>query len=287
MASAAPGQRASIYLRARQGRKIQKALLRKFMGRITVLQDRERYCNKRRNGNMTKKTFNTRSTKLRITTALIVALSLPTLHLGLIPAVSAQTPSKPSASSSEGGPKEGIKVHGHWTIEVRNPDGKLVERREFENSLRGQGARALAGFLSRTATPGLWLVVLFAGPPQGTPPCALGPQPSPCTIAEPAWPLPPAVDPATPPIFRNLTVSASEFTVMLNGTATAGASGGGVITDVTTFLGVCSNSVAPGALDSTCLNAKDGGAFSHAMLASPVNVAAGQIIQVSVVFSFS
>jgi hypothetical protein len=34
-----------------------------------------------------------------------------------------------------GGNHEGIQVHGHWMIEVRNPDGKLVKRIDFENSL--------------------------------------------------------------------------------------------------------------------------------------------------------
>ncbi|MGC2530119.1 MAG: hypothetical protein WA639_20420, partial [Candidatus Acidiferrum sp.] len=33
------------------------------------------------------------------------------------------------------GPSEGIQVHGHWTIEVRNPDGKVVSHTEFENAL--------------------------------------------------------------------------------------------------------------------------------------------------------
>ncbi|HEY6273708.1 MAG TPA: hypothetical protein VIX19_17145 [Terriglobales bacterium] len=36
---------------------------------------------------------------------------------------------------SGGGAHEGITVHGHWTIEVRNPDGSLVRHIEFENSL--------------------------------------------------------------------------------------------------------------------------------------------------------
>lgn len=37
--------------------------------------------------------------------------------------------------SSRDASHEGIKVHGHWTIEVRNPDGSLVRYVEFENSL--------------------------------------------------------------------------------------------------------------------------------------------------------
>ena len=40
----------------------------------------------------------------------------------------AQTP------APSGGPAEGIKVHGHWTIEVRDPDGTLVTHREFEKA---------------------------------------------------------------------------------------------------------------------------------------------------------
>lgn len=47
-----------------------------------------------------------------------------------------------------GGNHEGIQVHGHWTIEVRNPDGKLVSHTEFENALQPTGADALTGLLS-------------------------------------------------------------------------------------------------------------------------------------------
>ena len=30
---------------------------------------------------------------------------------------------------------EGIQIHGHWVLEVKTADGKLVDRREFDNSL--------------------------------------------------------------------------------------------------------------------------------------------------------
>jgi hypothetical protein len=33
------------------------------------------------------------------------------------------------------GPHEGITAHGYWTIDVRNPDGKLAKHLEFENQL--------------------------------------------------------------------------------------------------------------------------------------------------------
>jgi hypothetical protein len=72
-----------------------------------------------------------------------------------------RVPGEPAAK----GTHEGIKVHGHWTIEVKNPDGKLVTHREFENSLTTQpevsGATLLAGLLGRSLTAGSWQVQLI------------------------------------------------------------------------------------------------------------------------------
>jgi len=63
-----------------------------------------------------------------------------------------------------GGNHEGIKVHGHWTIEVRNPDGKLVTHTEFENSLTTanaySGSALLTNTLGRTTTIGGWEILL-------------------------------------------------------------------------------------------------------------------------------
>jgi Na+-transporting methylmalonyl-CoA/oxaloacetate decarboxylase gamma subunit len=53
--------------------------------------------------------------------------------------ISAQ-PAQTGAPAAKG-THEGIKVHGHWTIEVKNPDGKLVTHREFENSLAPNNGR--------------------------------------------------------------------------------------------------------------------------------------------------
>jgi hypothetical protein len=46
----------------------------------------------------------------------------------------AQAPAAPAAKPAKG-QHEGITVHGHWVIEVRNPNGELVTHREFENAL--------------------------------------------------------------------------------------------------------------------------------------------------------
>ena len=37
--------------------------------------------------------------------------------------------------ADSGGKKEGIKVHGHWVLEIKNTDGSLASRHEFENAL--------------------------------------------------------------------------------------------------------------------------------------------------------
>jgi len=51
------------------------------------------------------------------------------------PAAQQSAESTAAREKPSGGSHEGITVHGHWTIEVRNPDGSLVRRVEFENSL--------------------------------------------------------------------------------------------------------------------------------------------------------
>src|SRR2546423_15522419 len=102
----------------------------------------------RRKQIMSKNTYNN-SSVLRATPAMLLAFGL-VFCLSITPNVSAQTQSKPAKSratqpeASPGrGQQEGIKVHGHWTIEVRNPDGTLVTHREFENALTSLGAYSL------------------------------------------------------------------------------------------------------------------------------------------------
>ena len=67
-----------------------------------------------------------------------------TPNLRLLPA----KPAEPNRDSA-GGRHEGIKVHGHWVIDVRNPDGSLAQHRDFENALTLFGAQQLAAFLAR------------------------------------------------------------------------------------------------------------------------------------------
>lgn len=76
---------------------------------------------------------------------------------------------------------EGIKVHGHWVIEVRNPDGTLVSRTAFENSLTTTGATVIANVLGKVEAITWWEIRVgdaCGGP--GTP--------RPCYITEAARP---------------------------------------------------------------------------------------------------
>ena len=65
-----------------------------------------------------------------------------------------------TAPAAAGGLHQGIKVHGHWVIEVRNPGGKTIQRREFENSLTGFAPQFIEYLLSGWAVPGGWYIIL-------------------------------------------------------------------------------------------------------------------------------
>ena len=72
----------------------------------------------------------------------------------------------------------GIKIHGHWVLEVKNPDGKLVDRREFNNSLVTGGTylsgdQLLAAILTGDLTPGGFAVTLITGSTTGLDPTTL------------------------------------------------------------------------------------------------------------------
>jgi hypothetical protein len=92
----------------------------------------------------------------------IEAVPLSSLMPG---AASARPAARHNSEEEEESPKahkkgsEGVKVHGHWLLQVKNADGTLGERREFENSLvtdedTTSGDQMLAGLLGGDITPG-------------------------------------------------------------------------------------------------------------------------------------
>ncbi len=86
---------------------------------------------------------------------------------------------KSAKSKSSGGQSEGIKVHGHWSIDIRNPDGSLASHVEFENSLVDNG-ELLTSLLNGGAAPSAYSIIV-----QGT----VGSTNSPCGGASPCTAL--------------------------------------------------------------------------------------------------
>jgi hypothetical protein len=66
-------------------------------------------------------------------------------------------------------------VHGHWIIDVKNPDGTLAAHREFENSLTGanQGQLLLGGLLSGYYVAGDYAIELGSSICQPAGKCAI------------------------------------------------------------------------------------------------------------------
>jgi len=98
---------------------------------------------------------------------LILALSMSALLAFGQAKKDGEQPDQNHKKSDSGGKNEGIKVHGHWVIDVKNPDGSLAGHRDFENSrLRTEGNSWLGCFQdisSRVATTSL-LLATFAHP---------------------------------------------------------------------------------------------------------------------------
>jgi len=83
------------------------------------------------------------------------ATNAATLAQGATPQPVAES-SEPVGQSAPKGRREGIAVHGHWTIEIRNTDGTLASRQAFDNELLDIGASLLANLLSGTYAPAGW-----------------------------------------------------------------------------------------------------------------------------------
>ena len=49
---------------------------------------------------------------------------------------SANWPKMAGSENGNNATHQGVKMHGRWVIDVRNPDGTLTAHREFENLLR-------------------------------------------------------------------------------------------------------------------------------------------------------
>jgi hypothetical protein len=102
--------------------------------------------------------------QMNLSKVVFIAVVCAALGFGQAGQEPKQKETKPATTArNPGGKSEGIKVHGHWVLDVRNPDGTLASRKEFENALLtipGEGSSALATLLAGGAAVGGWYVAL-------------------------------------------------------------------------------------------------------------------------------
>lgn len=183
----------------------------------------------------------------------------------------------PAPTTRESGPSrpgvEGIQVHGRWTIEVREPDGRLVSRTEFENAVVPTGEAALAEFLARKKTPGWWQILLLGSP--NMEPCLDAGTNAVCIVAESGDST------NTSNVFKNLAVGLTPglMGARLSGTATVQRSGN--VDRVRTRVHRCDNTIAP---SSPCSSLA--AIFTQTTLATPIAVLLNQQVAVTVDISF-
>ncbi len=188
----------------------------------------------------------------------------------------------PSSDSPtpQGGPQEGIKVHGHWIIDIRDPDGTLVTRREFENSL--ESSHGLPLVLARLKTVGVWSIGLSGS----SPPCTNAGNQVDCQIEETVS----TVFANDTNVFKTLTLSvptsgSNVGKLVLSGSAIAlkGKELGTTasITLVSTSNARCEPTIPPAS------NCGTGRILFTSSTMSPVSVSAGQQIQVTVIIGFT
>src|SRR5438046_2593891 len=145
--------------------------------------------------------------------------------------------SRAAAKAAPANPnKVGVKVHGHWTLQVRSPSGRVVRTYRFHNDLASPFAQGqLTQNLTAGVTTGPWQVLL-----QGSPsPCQISTfTGQSCGIAEVG---------AEPAGFQgdntfNLTKSNITNGFRLRGSVVV--DNDGTITTVHTYLSHCVSSVA-------------------------------------------
>jgi hypothetical protein len=183
----------------------------------------------------------------------------------------------PGAQTTEpaGGPSEGIKVHGDWTIVIRNPDGREASRHEFRNQYFGASG-LLPRVLKHEATVGEWVISMQGG-------ACLNDSGAPanCIIAQS-----PAGGQGVANVFPNLTLSipssgpsAGQFVL----TGSAKAARAATLVTVGTFVVEC-----PGTVAATSCTGPHGQTFTQKSISHlAIGVVPNQTIDVTVTLSFS
>jgi hypothetical protein len=213
------------------------------------------------------------------------------------PAAQTATAEKAATAPAKPG-SEGIKVHGHWIIDVKNPDGSLAQHRDFENSLQ-DGGQFLAGLASGYMVFGGYDIALVGN---ACPPTALDGNTN-CYIFQSGAYLN-AQCSTYYACIGGLTVAANitsgqPFSIVLSGSGVVPLAG--TISAVQTQDFYCYSYTGsiyvptganPAACTATGINGGPivgiaGSTFTGTTLATPLAVTAGQGILVTVTISFS
>lgn len=232
---------------------------------------------------------------LALLTVLVIAVGQAGAAQKKAPATGADRQSQPAGGKNNppksaggnddqpsGAPREGIKVHGHWSIDIVNPNGSLASHHEFENAL-ADGGQTLAAILGGS-TAGRWVVTLSSQ--HGISPCQGGTGPSlanTCRIMESAATNTTGGTAEFKTLTATTTASGPQTglnTLVLSGSATALVAG--QVDRVDTSMAVCTEATPR----SGCTMAGGGLPFTTATPPA-VQVAAGQTIRVTVTLSFS
>jgi hypothetical protein len=203
---------------------------------------------------------------------------------------SARADNGSTKSEHPGGPQEGIKVHGHWVIEVRNPDGSLASHTEFENALvPATGTSLLAQLLSRGQSFGYFTVVIGDINSPSTGACMRMQQgisrPVNCFITESV--TTPSGCGTSTSVSCNLTNTTqpgpgNTVQIQLKGWSVP-VDHDATISAVSTTMALCDPTVAP---STACANAGQlTSIFTSATISTPV--VKDQVITVTVTFSFA
>lgn len=201
------------------------------------------------------------STCLKTLLAAALTLALP---------LAAQKPAQPS-----GAVQQGIHVSGYWKIDIRNADGSLAKHVEFENALTSFPFSASA--LGAQSAVGPFAIEMTAG--SGDTPCNTGS----CYLYQNTYNNFTCFSGRT--CFNTLTETVANATIQLAGSFTATRNGN--IGNVYSVITMCPATYTTNACRTDANAAQTNGAFTSFALPSPVTIASGQIVQVSVTISFS
>jgi hypothetical protein len=217
---------------------------------------------------------------------LILALSMSAVMAFGQAKKDGEQPNQNHKKADSGGKNEGIQVHGHWVLEIKNPDGSLASRHEFENSLAtvtNTGPVLLSFLLTGQYAAGPWAVYLQFNDVAGTS-LVVAESPAVCTLLQ-------NQNPAGGPCSSTLGVSSGAVPLVLQGT-TQGAPFAGSLIQVGSLMYPCSGALSPVSCESAAIPAMTNGApttgllFTTAAL-SGITIRAGQAVTVTVTISFS